>query len=343
MKQNKLNKKYEDAINKAYDRLLSKTSKISKQIDNKTTDTKIDNFLLESNLEDKWDKYCRTQGVCSKDFYPYKEERDINKIYLTHKNHPSIEIPIEAKKIVDHFKVNSRTDKEIVQSICKWVSTYIDYDNEHAAASRLYKQGKNLIYMNATEVFNTRTGICGETSLLIIGMLNHAGIPSTIYRPWFSHIAVIAKTKLNQHFMCDPTYNKFEETLPITKKSSKESYYEIGVSNIIDNYKWNWEKRRNKGLEYSTKHYGKELTPYELLDIERALLCEPLKYGTIVGFVEQNKMIPTCRKLEEERKKLEEQLKKETYQYKDYNRLYKDEYENEIDLNEWNQWKDLIR
>ena len=306
MKKLKVGYKYEDEFNRTIDKLLNKASKISESIKDKEID-KSYNFLTESTLEDEWNEYCKTQGVCSKDLYPYKEERDINKIHLTHKNHPSIEIPIEAKKIVDYIKVDSRTDKEIIQKINKWISIYIDYDNVHAASSRLHKERKNLIYLNATETFNTRVGICGEKALLMIGMLNYAGIPSTTYRPWFSHIAVIAKTRLNQHFMCDPTYNKFNEVEPITEKESKKSHYEIGVSDVIENYKWNWEKRRDVGLEFGITNYGRELTPYELLDTERALLCEPLKYGTLIGLLEQEKMLPTCKKLEEQRKKEKQQ------------------------------------
>ncbi len=321
--------KYENPINKYFSKLDKKTSKISKDINI----DKSHKFLTESTIENEWEKYCRKSGVCAKaDIYPYKEERDIVKIYNSHRNHPSIEIPIETKKIVDYIKVNSRTDKEIVQSICNWTSIYIDYDNVHAAASRLHKEGKNLIYLNATETFNIRVGICGEKALLAIGMLSYAGIPATIYRPWYSHIAVISKTKLNQHFMCDATYNKFEEVQPITERESKESHYDIGVSNINENYKWNWEKRRDKGLEFGIQNYGRELTPEELLDTERALLCEPLKYGTLIGILEQEKMLPTCKKLAEEEKEKEAETKLK------YGNLYTKE-----DVDEWEQWKKMTR
>lgn len=334
-------KDYKNSINKVYGNLFKKATKLSELIEHDEEIKNIDKtykFPLESTMEDEWDKYCRTQGVCSKELYPYKEKRDVQSIYNSHKNHPSIEISIEAKKIVDYIKVNSRTDKEIVQKINKWVSTYIDYDNVHAAASRLHKEGKNLIYLNAKETFETRVGICGEKALLMIGMLSYAGIPSTIYRPWFSHIAIITKTRLNQHFMCDLTYNKFNEVEPITEKSSKESYYEIGVSNITENYKWNWEKRRDEGLEFGIKNYGRELTPYELLDIERSLLCEPLKYGTLIGLLEQEKMLPTCKKLEEERKKDEEKRKTEK---STYNQSYFDWTDKDID--EWEEWKNYMK
>jgi len=326
--------RYEDTIDKYFGKLYKKASKISKDIHIEESLTPI---ISESTLENEWEKYCKQSGVCAKDLYPYKEERDIVKIYNSHRNHPSIQIPIEAKKIVDYIKVNSRTDKEIVQAICNWTSIYIDYDNVHAAASRLNKEGKNLIYLNATETFNTRVGICGEKSLLSIGMLSYAGIPATIYRPWYSHIAVIAKTRLNQHFMCDATYNKFEKIKPITEKESKESYYEIGVANINETYKWNWEPRRDRGLEFGIQKYGRELTPEELLDTERALLCEPLKYGTLIGILEQEKMLPTCKKLAEEEKKKEAETK---LKYPSYGNFYNWKKE---DIDEWEQWKNYTK
>ena len=340
MKQNK-HKKHESLLDKYFGKLTKKASKISKDIQ---FDTQLDippkQFITETTQEDEWEIYTRKSGIHAKyDLYPYKEERDIVKIYNSHKNHPAIQIPIEAKKIVDYIKVNSRTDKEIIQAICNWTSIYIDYDNQHAAASRLNKEGINLIYLNATETFNTRIGICGEKSLLDIGMLSYANIPSTIYRPWYSHIAIIAKTRLNQHFICDATYNKFEEVQPITEKTSAKSHYEIGVSNVTENYKWNWEPRRDRGLEYGITKYGRELTPEELLDTERALLCEPLKYGTLIGILEQEEMLPTCKKIEEERKKKKAELllKNPYVQFGNYYN-WKDE-----DWNEWEQWKNYAK
>ena len=332
----KSHKKYKDIVNKTFDKLKIKASKISKNIQ---TEEFPKQFIIESTLEDEWDLYCKKSGVCST-VYKYQERRDIQKIYDSHKNHSAIQIPVEAKKIVDHIKINSRTDKEIIQAICNWTSIYIDYDNQHAAASRLHKEGMNLIYLNATESFNTRTGICGEKSLLSIGMLSYANIPSTIYRPWFSHIAIIAKTRLNQHFMCDATYNKFEEVEPITKKESKESYYEIGVADLNATYKWNWEKRRDTGLEYGITKYGRELIPEELLDTERAFLCEPLKYGTLIGILEQEEMLPTCKKIEEEKKKKEAESLLNKSNYGQFGNYYnwKDE-----DWNEWEQWKNYAK
>jgi len=330
--------KYEDTINKYFDKLYKKASKISKSIKDEEIEKSLTPIISESTLEDEWEQYCKQYGVCAKaELYPYKEERDIVKIYNSHRNHPSIQIPIEAKKIVDYIKVNSRTDKEIVQAICNWTSIYIDYDNVHAAASRLNKEGKNLIYLNATETFNTRVGICGEKSLLSIGMLSYAGIPATIYRPWYSHIAIITKTRLDQHFMCDATYNKFEEVEPTTEKESKESYYEIGVATLNETYKWNWEPRRDRGLEFGITKYGRELTPEELLDTERALLCEPLKYGTLIGILEQEEMLPTCKKIEEEKKKKEAEAK---LKYPSYGNLYNWTKE---DVDEWEQWKNYIK
>ncbi|MFA4958009.1 MAG: transglutaminase-like domain-containing protein [Candidatus Methanoperedens sp.] len=238
---------------------------------------------------------CGRTDSCEEDEYPYKERRDVIKIYNEHKNHPVINIPDEAKKIVDFIKLHSKSEKEIAKKICEWVSTNIIFDNAHADASRANKKGLNKIYMNATEAFNTRTGICGEKSFLVIGMLNYIGIPSTIYRPGHSHIAVITKID-NQHFMCDATFNQFREVQPNTKKSSKESHYEIGVSDIKNNYEYNWSVRRQKGVEFGLKNYDRELTVEELLDVERAHLCEPLKYRTSVGLTEKQKMKSECDK-----------------------------------------------
>jgi len=273
--------------------------------------------------DDEWNFMCKKKGVCSKeDLYPYKEERDIQQIYESHKNHPSIEIPKEAKEIVHFIKNNSKSDKEVAKKICKWVSKYINYDNVHAVASTKHKEGKNKIYLNAEETFKTRTGICGEKSLLAIGMLKEANIPSTIYRPWYSHIAVISeidekdKKHTKKRFMCDATFDKFEEVKgkPITEKESKESHYDIGVSNIVDNYKYNWNVRRESGKQFGLKNYNRELSTEELLDTERAHLCEPLKFGTLVGLKERKKMQPECKRLKEEEakklKKLEKELKK---------------------------------
>jgi len=339
-------KNYDNLLDKYFGKLTKKASKISKSISKdiqpdiqlELSSKLLPEIIKETTPEEDWEFYCKKSGVCST-IYKYQEKRDIQLIYNSHKNHSAIQIPIEAKKIVDHIKLKSRTDKEIIQSICNWTSIYVDYDNQHAAASRLHKEGMNLIYLNATEVFNIRVGICGEKSLLAIGMLSYAGIPSTIYRPWFSHIAVIAKTITGQHFMCDATYNKFEEVEPITKKEKETDYYEIGVANINETYKWNWEKRRNEGLEYGITKYGRELIPEELLDTERALLCEPLKYGTLIGILEQEKMIPTCKKIEEEKKKkeAEEKLKNPYGQFGDYYN-WKDE-----DWDEWEQWKNYTK
>ncbi len=332
-------KNYESLIDKYLGKLTKKASKISKdvskdiQFDKQIATPITTQFIQETTPEDEWEKYSKQYGIYSKNLYPYTEERDIQAIYKSHKNHPAIQIPVEAKKIVDHIKINSKTDKEIIEKVCMWTSTYIDYDNEHAAASRLNKKGVNLIYLNATEVFNTRTGICGEKSLLAIGMLSYANIPSTIYRPWYSHIAVIAKTITGQHFMCDATYNKFEEVKPITEKESKEDYYEIGVATLNETYKWNWEPRRDKGLEFGITKYGRELTPEELLDTERALLCEPLKYGTLIGIMEQEEMLPTCKKIKEEQKKKEEES---LLNLTNYGNLYNWTKE---DADEWEQWK----
>ncbi len=333
----KFHNKYEDMLNEYFGKLTKKTSKISKDISKDIQfDTQVvtspKQAIIESTLEDEWNLYCAKSGVCS-NIYPYTEERDIQAIYNSHKNHPAIQIPTEAKKIVDYIKINSRTEKEIVQAICNWTSIYIDYDNEHAAASRLNKEGINLIYLNATEVFNTRVGICGEKSLLAIGMLSYANIPATIYRPWYSHIAVIARTITGQHFMCDATYGKFEEVQPITNKESKESYYEIGVATLNETYKWNWEPRRDRGLEFGITKYGRELTPEELLDTERAFLCEPLKYGTLIGIMEQEEMLPTCKKIKEEQKKKEEAA---LLSMTNYGNLYNWTKE---DADEWEQWK----
>ncbi len=267
---------------------------------------------------DEWNFMCKKKGVCSKeDLYPYKEKRDIKQIHESHKNHPAIAIPEEAKEIVNFMKRNSKSDKEVAQKICKWVSKYIEYDNVHATASTKHKEDKNKIYMNAEETFETRTGICGEKSLLAIGMMNHANIPSTIYRPWYSHIAAISeitdKKRTKRRFMCDPTFNKFEEIKgePITEKESKESHYEIGVSNVNANYKYNWNIRRESGKQFGLKNYNRELSTKELLDTERAHLCEPLKFGTLVGLKERKKMKPECKRLDEEnRKKLEKEIKK---------------------------------
>jgi len=340
MKKNK-HKNYESLLDKYFGKLTKKASKISEDISkNIQFDTQLDTSskqtIIESTVEDEWEKYCKQSGTCS-DIYPYKEERDVEAIYNSHKNHSSIQIPIEAKKIVDYIKMISKTEKEIVQAICNWISIYIDYDNEHAAASRLNKEGINLIYLNATETFNTRTGICGEKSLLAIGMLSYANIPSTIYRPWYSHIAVIAKTITGQHFMCDTTYNKFEEVQPITEKVSKEDYYEIGVATLSETYKWNWEPRRDRGLEFGITKYGRELTPEELLDTERALLCEPLKYGTLIGILEQEEMLPTCKQIEEEKKKKEAE---EKLNVTNYGNLYKWSKE---DVDKWEQWKNYAK
>lgn len=328
----KLYEKYKDVIDEYFGKSKKKASEVLEIIDK----PKVFTELQEITPEEEWEIYTRKPGIYAKDLYLYKEERDIESIYNSHKNHSSIQIPLEAKKIVDYIKLNSKNDIEIIESICKWTSTYIDYDSEHAAASRLNKEGINLIYLNATETFNTRTGICGEKSLLAIGMLSYAGIPSTIYRPWYSHIAVISKSTNGKHYMCDATYNKFEEVLPTTEKESKESYYEIGVATLTETYKWNWEPRRDRGLEYGITKYGRELTPKELLDTERALLCEPLKYGTLIGILEQEEMIPTCKQIEEERKKKNEEalLKIQNYgQLEDYYK-WKEE-----DWNEWEQWK----
>lgn len=338
----KLHKKYESLLDKYFGKLNKKASKISKTVAKDIQfDTQLDTspkqVITETTIEDEWEIYTRKSGIYAKTLYPYKEERDIQEIYNSHKNHPAIQIPIEAKKIVDYIKVSSRTEKEIIQAICNWTSIYIDYDNEHAAASRLNKEGINLIYLNATETFNIRVGICGEKSLLSIGMLSYAGIPSTIYRPWYSHIAIIAKTRLGQHFMCDATYNKFEEVEPTTEKESKESYYEIGVATLNETYKWNWEPRRDRGLEFGITKYGRELTPEELLDTERALLCEPLKYGTLIGILEQEEMLPTCKKIEEERKKKEAEVK---LKYPSYGNLYNWTKE---DVDKWEQWKNYSK
>lgn len=233
------------------------------------------------------------------DEYPYKEYRNIKKISKTHKNHPAIQIPTEAKKIVDIIKKNSKSDEEIAKGICKWVNKYIDYDISHAEASKRHKEGKNKIYMNAEEVFKTRTGICGETSLLVVGMAEHAGIAGTMYRPFSSHLSTIMEGDCNKNgkqnngktdnsktcrWICDTTFNKFEKYHgePTTYKSSKESHYEIGVTDVANNWKYNWEKRREPIKELSKK-YGKELSTEEILDIERADLCHKLKYGTAVG------------------------------------------------------------
>ncbi len=334
-------KKIKYLTDKKFDKLFKKASKVSSVVDK--LEVSSSSLTSSLTLEDEWSKYCKELGVCADWYvYPYREERDIVKIYNSHKNHSSIQIPIEAKKIVDYIKVNSRTDKEIVMKVCGWVSDYIEYDDVHASSSRLYKEGKNLIYLNATETFNTRVGICGEVSLLNIGMLSYAGIPSTIYRPWISHIAVIAKTRLNQHFMCDAIYGKFEEVQPITEKTSKESYYEIGVSNINENYRYNWEKRRDKGLEFGIVEYGRELTVEELLDVERALLCKPLKYGTLVGLLEQEKMLSVCKKLEKEK---EREKVRVLGNYKLTKKDLDEDLEDLEDLgdldewNKWNQWK----
>ena len=304
-------------IDKKFDKLFKKASEVSDIVDELEKSHGLEDEKL--TLENKWDKYCKKSGVCAGWYvYPYEEKRDIVSIYNLHRSHPAIEIPTELKAIVDYIKVNSRTDKEIAMKVCKWVSTYIEYDNVHAAASRLYKERKNFIYMNAWETFETRVGICGEASLLTIGMLNWARIPSTIYRPWTSHISVILKTRTGQHFMCDPTFDKFEEVEPITMKTSKESYYEIGVSNVVENYKYNWSHRRNFGKEFGLKNYNRELDVFELLDVERAHLCEELKYGTLVGLIEQHKMIPECKRLEEKAVKEKSKLEKETLEYSNF-------------------------
>lgn len=319
-------KKVKELTKKKFDKLFEKISEVSNIVDKLEKSYGLEDEKL--TLDNEWNKYCREYGVCAGwSVYPYKEKRDIVSIYKLHKNHPAIEIPSELKTIVDYIKVNSRTDKEIAMKVCGWVSTYIGYDNVHAAASRLYKERKNFIYMNAWETFETRVGICGEISLLTIGMLNWAGIPSTIYRPWTSHISVILRTRTGQHFMCDPTFDKFEEAEPITMKISKESYYEIGVSNVVENYKYNWSLRRKFGKEFGLKNYNRGLDVFELLDIERAHLCEELKYGTLVGLIEQQKMLGYCKKLAE--KAAKEKAKKEKY-LEEYNNFdwnkYLDDY-----------------
>lgn len=247
---------------------------------------------------------CGRNDSCEEDAYPYpyKEKRDISALYESHKDHPAIEIPSEAKEIVDVIKSKSKSDKEIIQKIYKWMLINIENDCAHAEASRKNNEGKNKIYMNAEETFKTKTGICGEQSLLMIGMLKHANIHSTIYRPSRPHIAVIAEIKDNNknihYFVYDTILKTFYEKKELlTLKTSKDSHYEIGVTDIVNNYKYNWNKRRESGKEFGLKNYGRELTVEELLDVERAHLCEPLKYGTDVGLMEVTKMKAECDRL----------------------------------------------
>lgn len=241
--------------------------------------------------------------LCKKDAYPYKEKRDISALYESHRDHPAIDIPPEAKEIVDFIKSESKSDKEVARKICKWVSTFIKKDDIHAEASRGFREGYNKIYMNAEETFRTRTGICGERSLLVIGMLKHAGIPSTMCRPSHSHIAVMAEIIENKpnksYFICDSFFDTFKklEGEPITKKKSEESKYELWVTDIVNNYKYNWNLRRESGKEFGLRNYGRELTVEELLDVERAHISKKfphldikLKYGTTVGLNEEKIM-----------------------------------------------------
>lgn len=86
---------------------------------------------------------CGRNDSNEEDAYSYEIKRDIIKIYNEHKNHPVINIPDEAKKIVDFIKFHSKSDKEIAKKICDWVSTNIIFDNVHADASRAYKKGMN--------------------------------------------------------------------------------------------------------------------------------------------------------------------------------------------------------
>jgi len=238
-----------------------------------------------------------------KNEYPFKEKRDISALYESHKDHPAIYIPPEAKEIVDFIKSESKSDREVARKICKWVSTFIKKDDIHAEASRGFREGYNKIYMNAEETFKTRTGICGEQSLLLIGMLKHAGIISTICRPFSSHIAVMAEIIENKsnksYFICDSFFDTFKklEGEPLTKKKSEDSKYELWVTDIVNTYKYNWNKRRESGKEFGLTNYGRELTVEELLDVERAHLGKKfshldikLKYGTAVGLKEEKIM-----------------------------------------------------
>ncbi len=123
----------EKVVDKEFDKLKSKISKMSDITDDLYS-------VVALTPEEEWNKYCKERGVCANwNVYPHSEKRDIVAIYNSHYHHSAIQIPNDLKAIVDYIKIDSRTDKDIAQRICAWVLTYIDYDNVHAAASRLYK------------------------------------------------------------------------------------------------------------------------------------------------------------------------------------------------------------
>jgi len=183
---------------------------------------------------------------------------------------------------------------EKMRSALDLVMKKIKYDDIHANASRNWRR-LAYTYLTGEEAARLGRGICGELSLALVGILRRHGIPASLVRPSFSHIAVVAEDEEGNKWFLDPTTGQMriigKEALPrFAKPGSNYVYGPI----TLDEFAKTTVLRRK---EFQRRL---RLTPEEALDYEYARHCfKDLPFGTEKGkkFLEELVESGYCRYL----------------------------------------------
>ncbi|RLF07859.1 MAG: hypothetical protein DRJ69_06745 [Thermoprotei archaeon] len=197
------------------------------------------------------------------------------------KNHPLIRGRLVDEAAEQVRKSCSGFD-DCMKKAMDWVVGNIEYDEVHASASVNWRSSA-YTYMTAEETIRLRRGICGEMSLVLLGILRRLNIPSYLARPSFSHIAVIAeKPWTGEKFLLDPTFNMIVElglgNLPRYARS-EESRYVIGPITLDEFAGWTVNRRKKLG-----RRVKRDITAEEAIDLEYARACAVPPHGTKLGY-----------------------------------------------------------
>ncbi len=194
---------------------------------------------------------------------------------------------------------NDEQFKKWLDQVMKFFTSMMEYDSVHANASRNWRS-LAYTYMTADEALRLRRGICGELSLALVSVLRYLGLPASLYRPYFSHIAVVVENpSTGTKYILDPTsgiVEKYPSKTLIRKAKTEKSKYFYGPVRLEEFYETTVGKRRRLGRKY----IGRNFTPEEALDYEYARHClYPLPYGTERGrrFLDYLTRIGYCKRL----------------------------------------------
>lgn len=221
-----------------------------------------------------------------------------------------------AKALADRVRTEigtaPRDDREFrnwLEKLVTLLDQYLEYDSVHANASRNWRS-LAYTYMSADEALRLGRGICGELSLALVSVLRYLGVPASLYRPYFSHIAVVVENpSTGTKYIVDITSGTVEtypsKTLLRKAKTSKSKYF-YGPVRLEEFYETTISKRRRLGEEY----IGKDFTAEEAIDYEYARHCLQPPYGTERGkkFLEYLTKIGYCKKIFSDKERVEAQM-----------------------------------